>query len=104
MTVTSTFRGAVSSSPATNPLVYNVSVVLANTEYSQLLSPSTKKFMVKCRGKAKLQLSYISGDSGILFVTIPANTAYTEDDIDFTGTLYFRSDTASQVVEIVEWT
>jgi hypothetical protein len=102
--ITSTFRGSATLSPPTTPTIYNVAVTLANTEYSQALSAGTKKFMIKCRSGAKLQLSYNSGDTNILYITIPKNTAYTESDINFSGTLYFRSDTASQVVEIVEWT
>lgn len=101
--VSTTFRSSADLSPPQNPLVYNVSVPLANTEYSQILSPNTKMFTVKCRTGAKIQLSYISGNTGTLFITIPKNTEYEKKDINFSGTLYFRSDTAGVIVEIEEW-
>lgn len=99
--VTSTFRSAGSS--ATTPTIYNVSALVAGTEYSQALSPSTKSFIIKVRGSARLQLSFVSGQSGTNFITVPRGAAYTQDGLNYSGTLYFQTNEASQIIEIAEW-
>ena len=100
--VTSTFRS--SASTATTPVIYNVAVPLANTEVSQVLSSSTKSFTIRVRGNARLQLAFAMGDSGTDYLTIPNGGSFTQESISFTGTLYFQTSKASQVVEILEWT
>lgn len=99
--VTTTARSQ-SQLPLT-PKIYNVSVLLAATEYSQALTNNTKKFTIQCIGGAKTQLAFVLGDSGLTYVTIQPGTAYCEDGIDFSGTLYFRCNKAAQIIEIVEW-
>jgi hypothetical protein len=101
----SNITGTVRALPSlpTNPTIYNVSVPTANTEVSQALSNGTKKFSIRCRGNAKIQLSFASGDSGTTYVTIPAGVTYTEDSVSFTGSLYFQTSLPSQMIEIVEW-
>jgi len=88
---------------AGTPAIYNVSVLLANTEYSQALSSSTKKFLIRVRGQSQLKLAFTAGQSGTNYITIPAGTTLNCDDLSFTGTLYFQSVKASQIVEILEW-
>lgn len=89
---------------ATEPAIYNVSVPLANTEVSQALSPSTKQFLIKVRGNATLKVAYTLGESGTNYITIPKGSVLVETGLDFTGTIYFQCDQASQTVEIREWT
>lgn len=86
-----------------SPTIYNVSVVLASTEYSQALNPQAKKFTIRVRGISKLQLAYSSGGSSTNFITIPPGASLTEENVDFAGTLYFQCNKAAQVVEIEEW-
>lgn len=104
MTVTTTFRGTSSLTNPETPKIYNVSVPLANTEVSQALSVDTKKFMIRARGSTKMKLAFISGQSGTNYITIPAGCTFSEDSINFNGTLYFQCNDASQTVEILEWT
>lgn len=85
------------------PTIYNVEVTSANTEFFQVLNDSTKRFTIKARESAKLQLAYSFGDSGTTFVTIPRGAVYSEDNMSFSGTLYFQSDRAGVTVEIIEW-
>ena len=103
-TVTSTFRGKAVIESGISPVIYNVATTLANTEYSQALNPNVRRFTIRVRGNSKLQLAFDSGDSATLFVTIPPGCSYTEDEINFTGTLYFQTSKALQTVEILEWT
>lgn len=102
--VTGTIRGRATVEASSVPKVYNVPVTLANTEYSQALSTGTKAFTIKLRDiGAKLQIAFVSTESGTTYVTIPSGAGYTADGLDFGGTIYFQSNKPSQVVEILEW-
>lgn len=103
-TITATFRGKAVVEASTTPLIYNVTVPLASTEVSQTLSAGVKRFAIRVRGKSKLQLGFNLGDSSTNYITIPAGCTYCEDELNFSGTLYFQTSSASQVVEIIEWT
>ena len=86
------------------PVIYNVTMTLANTEYPQALPANTRKFMIKCRGSYNVKVCFASGQSGTIYLTIPANMAWWEDQISVaSGTLYFQCATAGQVAEIVAW-
>ena len=102
-TVTGTFRGRATIEAGNTPTIYNVSVPLANTEVSQALSSSTKRFLIRVRGNANLKMAFTLGDSGSNYITVPHGCSYTEDSINFTGTIYFQTNVAGQVVEILEW-
>lgn len=97
--------GGATIPPVTTPTIYNVSITLANTEYSQALSATTKRFTIKIRDIASLKLAYVSGQSGTTFISVPGGASYEEINLAGTGaiTLYFQSPTASQVAEIVQW-
>ena len=85
------------------PTIYNISVPLAATEVSQALSIGVKKFVIKVRGMANLQLAFDPGQSGVDYISIPSGTNFSEDQIMFSGTLYFQTNKPNQVVEILEW-
>lgn len=101
--ITGTIRGRATVEASTSPTVYNVSVPLANTEISQVLSSGTKQFTIRVRGTAKLQLSFTSGQSGITFITVFPGGSYSVSDLNFDGVLYFQTNKVSQIVEILEW-
>lgn len=102
--ITGTFRGRATVEAGTEPLVYNVSVPLANTEVSQTLSSAVKRFTIRVRGNSRLKLAFALGESSTNYITIPPGCTYTEDGLGFSGVLYFQTVKASQVVEILEWT
>lgn len=90
--------------PAATHNIYNVTMTSANTEYSQTLPASTKKFTIKCRTNYDVKLCFTSGASGTTYITIPAGMTYWDDLIKpVTLTLYFQCPTAAQVTEIVAW-
>lgn len=103
--VTSDGKLEVSDSKATTPTIYNIiSPGTANTEFSQALTTNTKKFTIRNRGKARLQFSFISGESGTNYITVWPGSNYTEVDLDLTSvTIYIMTAKASQTVEILEW-
>lgn len=102
--VTGTIRARATVEAGSNPVVYNVSVTLANTEYSQVLTGGTKAFTIKNRESGPLKLSFSNGESGTVYVTIPPYCSLEQDGLNFSGSLYFQSTKPNQLVEIIEWT
>jgi hypothetical protein len=87
------------------PTIDNVSAPVAGTEYSYALPASTKRFMLQNRGIGKIQLSYNAGDTGTNYLTVTPGNSLSEENIDPTAsiTLYFQTDKASQIIEVVSW-
>jgi len=89
---------------ATTPTIYNVTMTLPHTEYSQALPANAKKFLIKCRGNYAIDVCFSVGQSGTTYVTVPAGMTYWEDLIQPSSlSLYFRCDTAARIAEIVAW-
>lgn len=89
-----------------SPIIYNVTITDANTEYSQLLPTGTKKLTVKLRGtSALLKIAFENTKSGTTYITVPYGSSFNADDIDMNGiTIYVQSPTAAQTCEILAWT
>jgi len=99
--------GSLSASIAgsTTPKVYNVSASIASTEYSQALSANTKQFIIQVRGgSAKMRVGFAVGESTTNYITVEYGVSMCQQGLDFGGTLYFQTNKASQIVEILEWT
>lgn len=89
---------------STTPVVYNVTMTSADTEYSQTLPAQTKKFTLKCRGEYDIKFCFTAEASGTTYLTIPSGQCYWDDLIrDASLTLYFQCATAAQVAEITAW-
>jgi len=88
---------------ATTPTIYNVTCTNADTEYSQTLPANTKKFTIKARG-GSLKVCFTSGQSGTTYILLADGQSWSEDNIEFSGTLYFQSPSAGTVAEIIAWT
>lgn len=87
----------------TTVTIFNVSVPSANTEVSQALPSNTKRFILRVRGNAKLQLAYTVTDSGTLFVTVPGKASYEDENFYTSQTLFFQTNLSSQTVEIIAY-
>jgi hypothetical protein len=91
--------------PLTTPNIQNITTVLANTEYSYTFPINTKKFKIRARGNAKLQLAYTLGQTITNYITIVAGNTHEESGLSVTSlTAYFISNKAGEVVEISSWT
>jgi hypothetical protein len=101
--ITATIRPLAQVEAGRSPTIYNISITLANTEVSQVLTTNTKNFTVKVRGNSKLQIAFVSGESSTNFITVPPGAVFTSEGLNFSGTLYFQTTQPSQVVEILEW-
>lgn len=92
---------------ATTPVMYNVAITLANTEYPQALPADTKKFLIKTRDGTSFRLAFVTGKvAGSVdpFTTVPASGIYWEDFIEPGSiTLYFACAVAGKKAEIIAW-
>lgn len=87
------------------PIIYNVSALVAGTEYSQALPNNTAQFVLRARNNAKLQLSYAPGNSSTLFLTLLPGNIYQVEGVKLTSkTIYFTSNKDNTIVEILAWT
>ncbi len=86
------------------PTIANVSVVLANTEYSYELPAGTRLFLFRFRNVGSFaQLAIDEGSSGTEYVKLGQGETIREEIKGGGATLYFRGDNASDVAEILTW-
>ena len=92
-------------SPAGTPVITNVSLPTASTQYSVTLPSTTKRFYIKLRGDAKMQIAFISGQTNTNYVTISPGSTYKEENLTLTGslTIYLQTTKNSQVLEVLSW-
>ena len=94
--------------PVEDTTVYNITLTLANTEYSQALPSSTREYRFRCRTAFDVRFSLESGKVATPtapYLTLPSGTDYSSDNDDLTGkTIYFASAEAGVVVELEVWT
>ena len=96
--------GTISLSASTTPIIYNVSAPTAGTPVSQALSTNTKKILIRVRGNANAQFTFVSGETNTKFITISRGSAYNESNLNLTSTtLFIQTDKNSQLIEILEW-
>lgn len=91
---------------STNPIISNVLLTTAATEVDILLPNDCKQFLIRLRDpRTSLQLSYVAGDSGTIYLTISPGCFYSDSDLTVSGLhIYVQSPSASQIVELVTWT
>lgn len=87
------------------PLIQNIPIAAANTQYSVSLPASTRRFHFKNRGLGKLQVSFITGQTNTNFFTLHAGAVYSEENVSLSSTLtlFFQSSLAGQTVELLRW-
>jgi hypothetical protein len=93
---------------STTPTLYNVTMTLANTEYSQALPANTKRFSIKTRDGTAFRIAFVTGKVAAPtdpYETVPANWEYYEDTLLLAAsTLFFGCAGAGKIVEITVWT
>lgn len=83
--------------------IFNITLASAGVEQTQVLPELTSKIMVRCRQQTDLKLAYNPGDSGTLYITIPAGQTYWDDLVGTSATLCLQAGTNSTIVEILCW-
>lgn len=91
-------------SVSTTATIYNVSIATANVEQSQAMPANVKGFIIKSRGKSKVQLAFNSGDSGSTFITIPPGAVFEDKNTYSSLTLYFQANIPADIIEIIAYT
>jgi hypothetical protein len=100
--VSSTYR--TSAAAPTTPTVYNLSMPLASTEYSQALDSGTKKILIRMRVRSQARFAFVSGNTSTNWITLEAGAVFFEENLDLSGvTIYLQSSTAGQTAEILAW-
>ena len=88
------------------PGIYNVTMTNANTEYSQALT-NCKKFIILMReNDTAFRIAFVTGKvatSTVPYFTVPEGSSYNEDNINFTGTIYFACASAGKNIQIIAW-
>lgn len=101
--VTSTFRVQATLKEAVAPIIYNVVAATAGTEYSQAVTEA-KKMTIQVRDPSTdLQLAFVSGDTGTTFIKVPRGCTFSQEGLNFNGTIYFQTSKDAKVVEILIW-
>lgn len=94
-------------SSATNPAVYNVSMVSSATEYSFTIPSGAKSFVLKDRDySSTLKLSFVLNGTSGTYITLPRGCNYQDGDLNLTTTknIYLKSDKNNVTVELIVWT
>lgn len=92
-----------------SPTIYNVTLTVANTEYSQAMPYYCRGFEFQCRTEHDIRFAFQTGyvaTPTAPYMTLKAGDYYYSPDISqdtAQSTLYFASATAGAVVEIVSW-
>lgn len=94
--------GSISIQSVATETIANVTLTVADTEYSYTLPSTTKRFMMKSRSGHDFKYSPVAGQSGTAFLTLPV---YEQEGIEGLATriLYFQSKRAGEVMEISSW-
>lgn len=94
--------------PATTPTVYNVTLTLADTEYSQALPTGTKKVAIHLQDQAAFRIAFETGKVATPTAPVlsyPAGCEYFIERLSLTGaTLYIASPAAAKTAEVEVWT
>jgi hypothetical protein len=92
---------------AATPVIYNVTMTNADTEYSQALPASCKKFLIHTRAGEAFRLAFVTGKVATPtapYFSITPSDAYGEDLVlGAAVTLFFASASAGAVAEIIAW-
>lgn len=93
------------------PTIINTTMTLADTEYSQQLPENCKGFLIHTRDESTFRIAFATGRVALPtepYFTVPEGKAYGDSVSNYTYggnllTLYFASDYAGKVVEILYW-
>jgi len=104
-TGTQTSRPVGELKASTAPKNYTIiSPVLANTEFSQLLTDGTKQLIIRTKGDGVLQIAWVATESGTNSLTIKKNAVYSKDGLNLVGrTIYMQVNTSLEIIQIEEW-
>lgn len=89
--------------PASYPIITNILLVEANTEYKHTLDSRIQRFTVRARENVPFHLSFQQGQSGTNYLHIQSSEVWTEEEVYADVTLYMQSPNGGTTIEILEW-
>lgn len=97
----------VTPAESTAPTLYNITLTLADTEYSQALPAGTRSIRFMARTAAAVRFAFVTGKVATPtapYMTLPASSGYAQEHIYLASTtIYFASSSAGTVVELEVW-
>lgn len=91
---------------ADTPVEYNVTMTVADTEYSQVLPVETKAFMIHTRDESLFRFSFVTGK--VAGPAAPYTTVLSGKILQISGlkldaamTVYFGSPDAGKIIEMI---
>jgi len=103
-----TLAGIDTAAPAT-PTVYNVTLTVANTQYSQAMPANCRGFEFQARTEATIRYAFVTGKVATPtapWLTLKAGDYYFSPPLNqgaSPGTLFLGTATAGTIVEILAW-
>lgn len=89
------------------PTIFNVTMTLANTEYSQPLPANTRAIEFHTQAESAFRFAWITGKVAAPtapYYSVLSGARYWKDHIHFNDvTLYFASSNAGKIIEIIAW-
>lgn len=84
--------------------IAHISIPLADTEIAFTIPDNLLAFELQAQVPANLKISFVMGQSGTNYFTVPPGGHWAKDNLSFTGkTLYIQSSKGSQVIEFLSW-
>lgn len=90
-------------SSAGSPIIENINMPVANTEYVLSLDKGVKKLLLQCRSGGDLKIAFKAGESSSRYFTLHGFNTYYEDLIMGPFEIAMQSPNADTVVEVVTW-
>jgi len=91
----------------TRPVIFNIPMPLADTEYKWFLPKHTKTFRIHCRDGTAFRFSFEMdkvASSSPPYITVRANGSHQERNLDAEGLiLYVACGSTDKVVEGIAW-
>lgn len=99
--------GPTTNTGANTPSIQNIPVTTAEQEIEIEIPSNTTKLFLRIRDSlCSMQFSYIAGQSGINYITIPRGNSYTEDNLlttTISSKIYVRTTKSNVVIELLTW-
>lgn len=85
--------------------IANISAPVAGTEYSFTLAAGVGSFEMNARGNAKVQWSFITGQTNTVFKTLFPGSNYEKSGLNLTTpmTIYFETNKTGEVLEVITY-
>lgn len=96
--------GSVTVEGATSSEITNLSLAVADTEYSHNLNDGLKQIIIRNRNNYSTRIAFVSGETATKYFTIPQGCTLTISDLSFSSTILYARSPGISTLEIIELT